>query len=172
MKKIILGIVIGIVLCSGVVCAFNYSASDISYSNEELDVENVNDALDNLFKNLSKKVSSATTIYNYAGPSSSGIASTYITKSYVFTEENFNNDYEYLVISISSGGATNLMYHQVSNLEIFEKNMVIVYDSTSSNDVHIADRVYLINADDVNIGDMIFSITFRGLYSVKVVGIK
>ena len=53
MKKIIYGIIIGIVLCSGIVYAASYLASDISYtpSDTSWKVSNVNDALNDLYSN-------------------------------------------------------------------------------------------------------------------------
>ena len=56
MKKTILGIIIGIVLCSGVVYASNiYKAKDITYNNEKSEVKNVNEALDYLYENIGVK---------------------------------------------------------------------------------------------------------------------
>ena len=50
MKKIVLGIMIGIILCSGIVYgAYLYNASDVSYSNDETTATNVHDALDDLY---------------------------------------------------------------------------------------------------------------------------
>ena len=49
MKKIIIGITIGIILCSGIVYAVNYKAEEISYTKEGWEVDNVNEALDNLY---------------------------------------------------------------------------------------------------------------------------
>lgn len=49
MKKIIVGIIIGMLLCSGIVYASGlYSAKDIAYNNENSEVTNVNDALDEI----------------------------------------------------------------------------------------------------------------------------
>jgi len=50
MKKIIFGIVIGIILCSGIVYGINlYSANDISYTTSNGVETNVNDALNDLY---------------------------------------------------------------------------------------------------------------------------
>ena len=52
MKKILLGTIIGIILCGGIVYAVNYNATDITYSSDKTSVENVNDALDELYNKL------------------------------------------------------------------------------------------------------------------------
>ena len=49
MKKLIIGFILGIILCSGIVYASSlYKAIDISYNKENWEVSNVNDALDEL----------------------------------------------------------------------------------------------------------------------------
>ena len=56
MKKIVLGMTIGIVLCSGIVYATGmYNAKDVVYNNEKLNVNNVNDALDELKNKIDNK---------------------------------------------------------------------------------------------------------------------
>ena len=50
MKKLIIGFILGILLCGGIVYAVNYKASDISYSSDKTTVKNVSEALDELYK--------------------------------------------------------------------------------------------------------------------------
>lgn len=53
MKKTLLGIIIGMILCGSIVYAASiYNATDISYNNEKSNVKNVNDALDSLYNNV------------------------------------------------------------------------------------------------------------------------
>ena len=53
MKKFIrnniFGFLIGIILCSGIVYAASYFASDISYTKDGWEVNNVKDAIDDLY---------------------------------------------------------------------------------------------------------------------------
>ena len=53
-SKIIYILLVGIILCSGIVYASNYSAIDITYNHSNWKVDNVNDALNDLYNNASK----------------------------------------------------------------------------------------------------------------------
>ena len=56
MKKIILGIVIGMILCGGIVYGANlYKAEEISYEKDGWEVNNVNEALDDLYNGGNNK---------------------------------------------------------------------------------------------------------------------
>lgn len=52
MRKLIIGFILGIILCSGVVYAANYYAKDVTYisDDEKWKVSNVNEALDSLYE--------------------------------------------------------------------------------------------------------------------------
>ena len=54
--------VLGILLCSGIVYAANYSAKDITYDHSNWKVKNVEEALNNLYENASKIYSLGTGI--------------------------------------------------------------------------------------------------------------
>lgn len=49
MKKMLVGFVLGLLLCSGIVCAANYLASDITYVKEDGTETNVSDAISELY---------------------------------------------------------------------------------------------------------------------------
>ena len=52
MKKVLFGVILGIVLCSGIVYAATlYKATDISYTKDGWEVSSVNEALDSLYEN-------------------------------------------------------------------------------------------------------------------------
>lgn len=63
MKKIIFGIVIGIILGSGIVYAINYSAKDISYTKNDCIQTTVQDSLDELY-NIDSELSNLKNIGN------------------------------------------------------------------------------------------------------------
>ena len=57
MKKILLGTIIGMILCGSIVYAASiYNATDITYNNEKSNVKNVNEALDELYNANNSKL--------------------------------------------------------------------------------------------------------------------
>lgn len=70
MKKIIFGIITGIILCGGIVYATSYYAKDVSYepSDASWDVSNVNEALNELYEltdttNIEVRYAETTDVY-------------------------------------------------------------------------------------------------------------
>lgn len=55
MKKTIIGFILGVIICSGIAYAANYSASDITYTKDGSQT-NVKAALDDLYNNRNEKI--------------------------------------------------------------------------------------------------------------------
>ena len=85
MKKMLLGFILGLLICGGIVYATSYFAKDISYqpSDTSWEVDNVNEALDNLYEKTSDKSDIV-----YLGTGTSFDVSD-ILGFEKFTEENF-----------------------------------------------------------------------------------
>ena len=161
---IIGGIIFGTI---GVGATALYNANQVSYNDG-----NVKDALDELYSNLDvSAVSSTKELFSYMGPTSSGVASSFVTKSYKYKEEDINNGYKYLVFTSSSAGATSLMYDQISSLNI-PKGILLVSNNSYGNTLSNGSIVYIINAKDLSQDETVFTMTFRGLFIVKLIGIK
>lgn len=66
-KSNLMGIIIGMILCGGIVYAVNYNATDITYSSDKTSVKNVNEALDELYtmnnSNIEIRYAETTDVY-------------------------------------------------------------------------------------------------------------
>jgi len=104
MKKLLLGFILGILLCSGIVYAASYVASDISYTKEGTQTT-VNDALNDLYKNAtSSKI-------HYLGEGTIfDIKSLFPDKYNSLTEDNF-------IVGATSGPYTISGFYKYGNGE-------------------------------------------------------
>jgi len=95
MKKLITGFILGIIACSGIVYAANYLASDISYepTDASWEVNNVNDALNDLYENSKSNnepvTNSPILIYTGSRSGSVNVKNLYPDDYMNFTVDNF-----------------------------------------------------------------------------------
>ena len=101
MKKIVCGLVLGIILCSGIVYgAYLYNASDVSYSNDETTATNVHDALDDLFLLTNKLKEGENLISNFSTTTAKTFySSSKATATFTSTQNIDFSKYDFLTIN-------------------------------------------------------------------------
>lgn len=154
-----------------------YNSNQISYNNESSTVTDVKGAIDEIYNKIDNSIigdlTSSTQLYSFGSTTGTGPSNVYATKSYTYTETDINNQYKYLLFSISSGGATTYMWIGLESISV-PKGMVLFTSSISGNasNATVYNRVYLINVKNISQGEQIFSVKFRGLAIIKLIGLK
>ena len=166
MKKILLGIVVGLVIASGIgVVAYNYNASSIEYtpSDSTWSVNNVSDALDELLSDKDK-ISDDLTVE---------VVGQYSFVSDSITINNVTNYKYYSVISgywTSSGATSNEMLGYINVTSTDNATFKEIASTSSTKDTSgVASRTFIIYPDGS--GEDI-TVHFNRADSISIYGIK
>jgi len=126
MKKVILGFILGGIICSGIVYAASYLATDIQYtpSDETWGVSNVNDALDSLYELSNKSTSSIHKIsISGAQPNKTG--------NYIMTLDVTNYNTLYLIPAITNVANVSTLRYWLDSNEVSFNNYKLDVSNSS-----------------------------------------
>ena len=117
--------ILGIMLCSGIVYAASYYAIDISYINENSEVDNVNDALDELYEKANEQ--KITFVNNGASYTANGTSKTIDLSSYSNYQNLVLNENLFLVLANGAGIVSHYDHDRTS----VTSNLGYKYDATT-----------------------------------------
>jgi len=171
MKKILLGIIIGGLIFGGIVYAASYYAKDVTYepSDASWEVNNVNDAINDLYETMNNLNSSSDSTIIAAAISSSCSDSYNITPKVdekyielngsvmtIKKDGNYNIYYGVYGVHTGSGGVYPAISLYINNNLIFKKNTYMFDMNHPLNtlynvDLNEGDKVYLLGHAVTNV---------------------
>lgn len=144
MKKIIFGIITGMILCGGLVYAASYLASDVTYKpdDETWNVSNVKDALDSLYENAASN-NGAMSAKKYSNTGTTSQTTTFeetVTSSkkmmIILQTISSNATGESSAVSVTVNGEEQTLTDLGASAPIYDSKYVIL--SLKENDVVVA----------------------------------